>query len=424
MKKFKKIALIAIVLVFIMSISMQTITAQDAKKPVTLKVIWWGTQDRVDKTLKVIEMFQKENPGIVIEPIYTGWQDYFEKLATLIAGNDIPDIVQMTIQNLPQYAEKNLLEDLSKVASLDLSGIDQSALDTGKYNGVLYSVNLGVNAPCLVYNKALFDKAGVGYPNEKWTWKDFEKNALTLSKKLNMPGFFNMALDYNDFEIYIREKGESIYSKDTKTVGFKAETAAEFLEMALRMQKSGAMEHIKVSIEKRGNDENSSYAKEQSAMRFLWSNKVPSVFKVLQKDSELAVYPGPNNNQGIFIKPALSFCIAKNSKVKDEAGKFITYFVKNIEANKVLKGERGIPVFASVRAALKDGLDSQSKKIYDYLDFVAKFNTRALDPQFPPTDRECKRTIQSVFEEVLYEKISVKDGAKKLVTEMNVILSK
>jgi multiple sugar transport system substrate-binding protein len=25
----------------------------------------------------------------------------------------------------------------------------------------------------LYYNKDLFDKAGVAYPNDKWTWKDF-----------------------------------------------------------------------------------------------------------------------------------------------------------------------------------------------------------------------------------------------------------
>lgn len=423
MLKFKR----TIILVLIIIISLNTLILWGQQKKgetITLKMIWWGTQDRVDKTLKVIDMYQKENPNIKIEPIYTSWTGYFEKLATLITANEMPDIAQMTIQNLPQFAEKDLLEDLSNLKSVDFTGIDPGAKESGMYQGKILCVNLGVNAPALFYNQSYFDKAGVKYPNENWTWADLEKAALTLSRKLKMPGIFNFALDYNDFEIYAREKGESLYSKDTKSVGFTENALTDFLVMSLRMQKSGAMEHVKISREVRGNDEGSSYAKGNSAMRFAWSNKVVSIFKSLQKDSILSVYPGPNSKEGMFTKPGTFLCIAKSSKYKEEAGKFLIYFISNVEANKVLNAERGIPVYENVRKALSEKADSQAKIVFDYIGYVSKYSTRPLDPQFPTADRECKSIMQSIFEEVLFEKITPKEGAKKLIKEWNATLSK
>jgi len=34
---------------------------------------------------------------------------------------------------------------------------------------------------CLYYNKTMFDKAGVAYPQAPWTWDDFEKTAKMLT---------------------------------------------------------------------------------------------------------------------------------------------------------------------------------------------------------------------------------------------------
>src|SRR5437764_15409242 len=69
--------------------------ADGSKQPIELTVMWWGSQDRHDRTLKVIDMYEKEHPNVKIKPIYTGWDGYWEKLATQVAGKKMPDIVQM-----------------------------------------------------------------------------------------------------------------------------------------------------------------------------------------------------------------------------------------------------------------------------------------------------------------------------------------
>jgi len=52
-----------------------------------LRIMWWGSQTRHDRTLKVIELFTKET-GIQVEPEFYGFDDYISKLNILIAAND------------------------------------------------------------------------------------------------------------------------------------------------------------------------------------------------------------------------------------------------------------------------------------------------------------------------------------------------
>ena len=57
-----------------------------AEEPVTLRILWWGSQTRHDLTMAAIEKFMEKNPDIKIEPEYTSWDGYWEKVATQIAG--------------------------------------------------------------------------------------------------------------------------------------------------------------------------------------------------------------------------------------------------------------------------------------------------------------------------------------------------
>ncbi len=391
---------------------------------ITLKVMWWGGETRHDKTIKVIEMYEKQNPNIKIEPIYTSWDGYFDKLGPLVASNEMPDILQMTIQNMPQYAEKDLLADLNMIKSLDLSDMDRVFIELGSLDNKLLGVTMGANAPCLIYNKDIFDKAGVSYPDEHWTWDDLEKKAKEIKTKTGYTGVNGTIRDYNDFEVFARERGETIYSKDNK-VGFSHKTLTDFLALGQRMIKSGGMEPMRVTIEFRSNEENSPYAHGDAAMMFLWSNKIVGVKKTLGKDSEIAIYPGPNSySKGMYIRPGLFFCIAKSSKYQEEAGKFLNYIANDIEANIILDAERGIPVFSKVRKALSDNADSQNKKIFMFMDQLGKYANNPMETNFPVEDRGVKLIMRNVMEEVGFDRISAEEGGRKIIGEWNKILSK
>lgn len=418
MKHLKKILVVA--LVVMLTICLTSAWFRRKPKEATVKLLWWGSQSRHDKTLKVIDMFKAKYPKIKVEPTYTSWGSYWEKLATLAAGGDMPDVCQMTIQNLPLYNEKGLLADINKIKTVNKGAIDKSAVDIGKISGKLMGICLGANAYTLVYNPDLFKKAGVPEPNEKWTWADVEKNGKILKDKLDIYALGNVP--DNSFEYWCRINDETMFADSLKAVGFSEKTLVDYFAINDKLHKSGIMEPRKIAVETKSNEENSPYAKGKCAMRFLWSNKVVGVVKTLGRTSQLTTYPG--GPKGSYVKPSMFFSIGKPSKVKDQAGTFVNFFVSDIEANKVLNADRGVPVVASVRKALAPGLDEQNKIIWDFVEMVGKFQAKGMDLQFPNAYKECVRSLNGTLEKVYYEKITPEDGAKEVIKNWTAILNK
>ncbi len=48
----------------------------------------------------------------------------------------------------------------------------------------MYGVPKDKDTVCLVYNKEMFDAAGVAYPDESWTWDDLHR----LPRFMKEPG--------------------------------------------------------------------------------------------------------------------------------------------------------------------------------------------------------------------------------------------
>ncbi len=66
-----------------------TETAESAGEDITLRMAWWGSQDRHDKTIAAIELYESLNPNVTIEYEYYSFDDYFTKLKTLVASDEV-----------------------------------------------------------------------------------------------------------------------------------------------------------------------------------------------------------------------------------------------------------------------------------------------------------------------------------------------
>jgi hypothetical protein len=81
-------------------------------------------------------------------------------------------------------------------------------------------------------------------------------------------------------------------------------------------------------------------------------------------------------------------------------------------------------VMTKVRNALAEKADAQNKKIFEYIALVGKYNTRTRDKNFPKAEREANKILQTVFKDVLLEKITPTEGSKKLISELKDLLSR
>jgi multiple sugar transport system substrate-binding protein len=85
--------------------------------------------------------------------------------------------------NNPINREKvfSLAPLLDQEASSYLDDFDH--LDAFRAEGVLWALPLQAHIDVVYYNKALFDQAGLPYPDTSWTWETFEEMARALTNK-------------------------------------------------------------------------------------------------------------------------------------------------------------------------------------------------------------------------------------------------
>ena len=115
-------------------------TAESTDEPVTIRITWWGGQTRHDLTQQVLDLYTSEHPNVTFEAVPSGWDGYFEKLATDTATGGMPDIVQMDYMYISTYAQNGSLADLSEYinnGTIDASGIDEALMNASNIGGIL-----------------------------------------------------------------------------------------------------------------------------------------------------------------------------------------------------------------------------------------------------------------------------------------------
>ena len=188
-------------------------SASAANGDVTIRMTWWGGQTRHDLTQKVLDKYTELNPHVHFETTPSGWDGYFEKLATDTATGGMADIVQMDYMYISTYAKNGSLADLSSFASdgtLDISNVDDALADAGTIDGKMVGIPLSTSLVSFIYNPAVLEEAGVEAPKNGWTWDDFVSICKTVKEKTGKYGFGGSAfIDTNLLNYWVREYGVS-----------------------------------------------------------------------------------------------------------------------------------------------------------------------------------------------------------------------
>lgn len=149
---------------------------------ITLRFAWWGGGERHEATLKAIKAFEAKNPGVSIKGEYSGWPGYAEKLTTQMAGGNEPDIMQINWAWISQFSKDgNGFYDMKKGGNIKLNDFMSEAWKTGMVNGKLNAVPISYTARVYLWNKSMWDKAGLPLPK---TWDDLLKAGKVFEQKL------------------------------------------------------------------------------------------------------------------------------------------------------------------------------------------------------------------------------------------------
>ncbi|HEX7056778.1 MAG TPA: extracellular solute-binding protein [Bacilli bacterium] len=402
----------------------ETATPDQAAEQVTLRIAWWGSQPRHDYTLKVLQMYETQHPNVKFEPEYASWDDYWKKLAPEAAANELPDIIQMDLSYIAQYGEKNQLADLTPFIgnAIDTSKISDSVVSGGKIGDKLYGFNLGVNAVGFHYDPALLKKAtGQDTIDSNWTWDDY----VAMAEKAKDAGLYmdtGMKADVF-FRYYLRTKGKSLFNADGTALGYDDDQLfVDHFGRLAKLVNDKAVPTPDIIAQIKGIEDDLA-VKQQAIGIWQWSNQFVGFQQVANRPLKMVGMPGPDASKGLYLKPSMYFSISQNSENKEEAAKFINFFVNDVEANKLINGDRGVPGSTVVKEALKPALTPQQAQVFDYIAW-AEQNSSQMDAPDPIGTGEVIAALEDLTQQLNFGKITAEEAAKQFRTKANAILAK
>ncbi|KFC68810.1 putative sugar-binding protein [Devosia sp. LC5] len=395
-----------------------------------LRLTFWGGQARADRTYGVTDLYEAANPGTTIEGEFLAWNDYWPKLATQTAGGNAPDVIQMDYRYIVEYAKRNAIAPLDEFVggALKLDGFDQDQLEGGKVDGKLYGISLGANSVAALVNTAAFEEAGVEVPTNAWTYDDL----MTLGEAFNsanIRGGMKVIADgsYSEpmLDNWLRQRGKALYTADGK-LGFDEADAVEWYTLWNKLRDAGVCVTAENQAIDTGAVETTMLVMGKAAIMPSNSNQLVGYQAIMQDKLGMIGYPriAAGVGGGHYRKPSMFFSVAGASANKEGAAAFLSYFVNDPEAAKLLGVERGIPCIAATRDVVAPTLDEQNQLA---LNFVANLGD-LLGPLPPPPPASAGEIdaslIRTLGQEVGFGAKTPEQAGPELISGANAILSR
>jgi len=164
------------------------------KQPVTIEFMGHGNPNEKKIFEQLIASFEKKYTHVKVKYTSVPPGEYGQKLTTLVSSGKAPDVFYVGGSEFYRFAESGILMNLQ--AQLDQTelfnpdNVWKQALDRYRYDGSavgtgdIYGLPKDVGPWAFVYNKDLFDKAGIAYPSAKageWTWDDMLEAAKNIT---------------------------------------------------------------------------------------------------------------------------------------------------------------------------------------------------------------------------------------------------
>lgn len=210
--------------------STSSAAAGDSDKPVTITLMQQNTPDKVYFNT-MIEDFRKLHPNVTIKMVQVPYDQFDSKLQTMIAANTQPDITtNVQTMGFMDYYTKGLLTDLTPYVQKygfdnKKYGIPEAVMKNCVIDGKTYAIPLNTFTSVLLYNKDLFDKAGIAYPpssydDTSWTFDKMVDTAKKLTSGSGADATFGLVWDWSAGMQNVNYFGKGLFPDSALKTGY------------------------------------------------------------------------------------------------------------------------------------------------------------------------------------------------------------
>lgn len=203
-------------------------SAEDSSStgPTTVRYMLWSTQEEMASMRgQLATVFEPANRGIHVETLSVSGSDYQVKLATMFAAGLAPDVVNIHEAFLPTAVENDLILPLDEFVAGDpevhLGDFNKKILQECYYRDHLYKLPTSGSVVVMYYNKDAFDKAGLKYPDDTWTWADLLAAAKALTIRDGEGRIVQWGLEgtgWLHWLDFVWQNGGEVFDKDANLV--------------------------------------------------------------------------------------------------------------------------------------------------------------------------------------------------------------
>ena len=218
-------------------------------KASSLTVNIWDSNQQ--KGLQEIANKWTETSGVKVNIEVVDWDNYWTLLEAGASGGTMPDVFWMHSNTAQMYMENDVLLKLNDYIEKDK--VDMSKYYEGVKNlytrsdGNVYALPKDHDTIALLYNKAIFDKYGVEYPTDNWTWEDMYEAAkkitegsngsvygMAMNTSNNQDGWYNLIYSY----------GGQVVTEDHKGTTIGGDASKAGMEMCRKLLTVGAPQSV------------------------------------------------------------------------------------------------------------------------------------------------------------------------------------
>ncbi len=291
-------------------------------------VTFWDTSDaktEAPKFKELIDKFTSSHPNIKVTYVNVPFSEAQEKFRTAAQGNSgAPDVLRSEVAWTPDFASQGYLADLTSAIG-DTKDYLPTPLSSNQLDGKLYGIPQVTDAPALLYNKSMLDKAGVQVPT---SWDELKAAAPKIKSAnpgvqaaafLQSGGYFSLPFVYSE--------GGDLLNVEQKKIIINSPEAVKGLQDAVDLVSSGAAKTDTTTDSY--NNMMTAFKDGKVAMILNGPWSVPDIKsgKAFSDATNLGIAPTPAGSSGKSGSPVggHNYVIYSQSKVKDAAAEFIKY---------------------------------------------------------------------------------------------------
>lgn len=425
----------ALTIILVLCLAFSSVFAQGTKEAAATTAegttnLKWALWDIASTTYyePLIKAYEAKNPNVKIEMLDLGSADFMTMLQTQLSGGD-SSIDVVTIKDIPGYnnlVKRNLLLNLNdkiKSEKVDVS-LYGGTTDQISVDGKLYGIPFRSDFWVVFYNKDVFDKAGVAYPDNDMTFAEYDALARKMTSGTGAAKVYGA--HYHTWRSAVQLFG--ILDGKNTIVDGTYNFLKPYYEMVLSQQKDGIVQNY-ATLKTSSTHYSGVFYNNSVAMMNMGSWFIATLINQIDqgktevKNWGLVKYPHAEGiPAGTTLGTITSLGVSNASKKKDAAFDFVK-FVTGPEGAQIIAKTGTIPAIKDAEVvkiiASKPGFPSdQSSR--DALQVAKTY----LEMPLHERAGEIEVVLNQVHDEIMTNNISIDAGLAKMNEQVQKILAK